>query len=172
VTRPGSRFIAVVLALPFVLTACGVSGLNFKQDKRLTITAPTDRSRVGLPLTVRWEVDDFSVTGRDGSRRADAGYFGVYLDRAPQPPERKQDWLLRDEPRCRGNTTCSSPGVLADARIYSTSETSLTLDNIADLDPESDRRDIHEVTVVLLNGRGERIGESAFIVEFEIERVA
>jgi hypothetical protein len=30
------------------------------------------------------------------------------------------------------------------------------------------RRDLHEVTIALLDGRGERIGESAFTVQFEV----
>ena len=32
------------------------------------------------------------------------------------------------------------------------------------------RREFHDVTIVLLNGRGERIGESAFVRQFEVDR--
>lgn len=41
----------------------GVRGLNFIQDTRVTMTLLADRWGVELPVTVEWDVTDFSVTG-------------------------------------------------------------------------------------------------------------
>jgi hypothetical protein len=162
---------ALVVVLLFLLPSCGVTGLNFEQDERLSITAPADRAEVRLPLTVTWDVTDFEVTGRDGARRDDAGYFGVYVDRAPQPPGKTQAWIVREDPRCRQTPGCPDETYLAQAHIYSTEKRLFTIDRLPQ--PSSDaprRREFHEVTIALLDGRGRRIGESAFIREFEVDR--
>lgn len=159
---------AVVLA---VLPACAIRGLDFRQDRRLTITAPADRSKVRLPVTVSWRVRDFEVTGADGSARPDAGYFGVYVDRAPQPPGETQEWFVGDDDECARDPSCPDEDYLARLNAYATTDTSFRIERLAA--PRSDasrRREFHEVTIVFLNGRGERIGESAFTVEFELER--
>ena len=153
-----------------VLTGCGVIGLNFLQDQRVTITSPAERSQVELPVTVAWTVENFEVVGRDGSRRDDAGYFGLILDRPPPPPGRTQEWLVRDDLACNRDPECPNEEYLAQQGIYSTQETALSIENIPDPNPRLERREFHQVTVVLLNGRGERIGESAFIIEFEVKR--
>jgi hypothetical protein len=158
---------AVLLALP----ACGTSGLNFREDKRLTIMSPRDRAKVRLPVTVTWRVRDFDVSGRDGQRRPDSGYFGIYVDRAPQPPQRTQAWLVRDDPNCPNVKSCSTESYLAQLSVYSTSEQRFTIDRLpAPTTNAPRRRELHDVTIVLLNGRGERIGESAFTLQFEVDR--
>ena len=160
---------AALAALAMTLGACGTSGLNFVQDERIEITAPGDRAKVSLPVTISWEVRDFEITGPDGSSRPDAGYFGVYVDRAPQPPQKTQAWLTRDEQNCLGG--CSSELALASRDIHSTEETRFTIDRLARPSRQAQRRrEFHEVTIVLLDGRGRRIGESAFIAQFEVDR--
>ncbi len=168
-TGSGAR-LAVAIAL-LATTACGVRGLDFKTDKRLAFSAPRDRAQTSLPVTISWNVRDFDVTGRDGERRSDAGYFGIYVDRAPQPPQETQAWLLRDDTNCQRLRTCADKDVLATANIHSTSDTSFTIERLPP--PPSNavkRREFHYVIVALLNGRGERIGESAFRREFEVIR--
>lgn len=168
--RFGLRASAVAIALG-VLSGCGVNGLNFAQDKRLTITAPEDRASVRLPVTVSWRVRDFEVTGPDGSARPDAGFYGIYVDRAPQPPGHTQAWLVRDDPNCRSNPSCLDRAFLQQANIHSTTDSSFTVERVTG--PSSSaarRREFHEVTIVLLNGKGERIGESAFTRQFEVNR--
>jgi hypothetical protein len=154
------------------LSGCGFRSLNFVQDERLTITSPADRAKVDLPITVEWKVRDFEVTGKDGRRRPDAGFFGIYVDRAPQPPEESQAFLVREDPVCRRTQECPDKQFLAQRNIHSTTKTSFEIEFLPDLDPRTTRRDFHELTIVLLNGAGERIGESAFAVEFEVEREA
>lgn len=159
------------ITLLIVVPACGVNGLSFKQDKRVEITSPSDRASVRLPVTVKWKVtDDFDITGNDGSRKEDSGYFGVFVDSAPPPPHKTFAWIARNDPFCRPSQGCPGTDYFTQLNIFSTTETSIVLTRIPDLNPQSDRRDFHQVTVILLNGRGERIGESAFRVEFEVKR--
>jgi hypothetical protein len=164
--------LAAVLLL-FATSACGVHGLDLKTDKRLTFISPKDRAKVTLPLTISWRVHGFTVTGPDGSQRSDAGYFGVYLDRAPQPPNRSQSWLLRDDTDCKRFSTCAHADVLAQSNIFSTQQPHFTIAQLP-LPPTSSvkRREFHDVTVALLDGRGDRIGESAFRLRFEVDRGA
>lgn len=161
---------AALITLLGLLSSCGVHGLNFRQDERLEITAPEDRAKVALPVTVTWRVRDFQITGPDRDSRLDAGYFGVYVDRAPQPPERTQAWLVRDDPNCQ-TASCATRSYLAQQNVYSTSQQQFTVDRLpAPTTNAPRRREFHDVTIVLLNGRGERIGESAFTLQFEVDR--
>lgn len=170
VTRHGTR-VAIAALLALALPACGVSGLNFRQDERVEITAPGDRAEVSLPVTVTWRVRDFEVTGPDGRDRPDAGYFGVFVDRAPQPPDKTQAWLTRDDTSCGTPAACRDPEYLAQLNVHSTTDIRFVIQRL--VEPSSTaqrRREFHEVTIVLLNGRGERIGESAFVRQFEVDR--
>lgn len=169
--RP-ARFLAAVNICALLMAGCAINGLNFVEDKRVTIVSPRDRAKVKLPVTIRWKVHDFKITGRDGSRRIDAGYFGVYVDQNPQPPDKDQASLVRNTEACRLNPGCPGKEFLASINIHSTTETKFTIEKIPEprTDTAQKRREFHEVTVVLLNGRGERIGESAFNLEFEVDR--
>lgn len=153
-----------------LVPGCSLSGLSFVQDDRVTITAPEDRAQVRLPVTVRWDVEGFEVTGRTGRAEKDAGYFGVFVDRAPPPPGHELEWLLRDDTVCAANPDCPDKEYLAARDIYSTTETSIVIDQVPEPARGERSRQFHEVTVVLLDGTGRRIGESAFSVEFELPR--
>ncbi len=162
-----TRFRVALLVLLSLLSACGVSGLNFVADERVEIIAPDDREAVRLPLTVAWDVERFEVTGRDGEVSSGAGYFGVYVDRAPQPPGLTQEWLVRNDPKCQ--PPCPDESYLAGLNVFSTNETTFEIERLpVPSGNAAKRRNFHEVTIVLLNGRGERIGESAFTVQFEV----
>lgn len=166
-----SRTAAALALVLGVLPACGTRGLDFVKDERVVITAPRDRAKITLPVTIAWSVHGFEVSGPDGRRRRDAGYFGVYVDRPPQPPERTQAWLVRDDQRCTGDPACPDREFLATLNVHSTTETRFTIARLpAPSSEAARRREFHEATVVLLNGRGERIGESAFTVQFEVAR--
>ena len=151
--------VACVVILLFVLPSCGVSELNFKEDERVTITAPGDRAEVQLPLTVTWTVRDFD------------GTFGVYVDRAPQPPGKPQSWFAREDDQCASTPECPDEAYLAQRNVFATTDTSFLIERLPR--PSSNapkRREFHEVTIVLLDSEGERIGESAFVREFEVDR--
>ena len=152
-----STALALVAALVPLLTACGVRGLDFVQDERVTITAPGDRDEVELPVTIRWDVRDFD------------GTYAVFVDRAPVPPGQPLRWLAEDDELCEQTPGCPSEAWFRDRHVYATSSTELTIEDLPDL-TEDERRDFHEATVVLLDGEGRRIGESAFTVEFQVAR--
>lgn len=149
----------VLLAALVVLTSsCGVSGLSFREDTRVDITSPSDRDEITLPLTVRWTVDDFD------------GAFAVFVDRAPQPPGKPISWFARNDDNCERAAGCPDEQYLADRDIFTTTDPQFTVERLPDTVRDGRRREFHEVTVVLLDGDGRRIGESAWSVEFQVDR--
>ena len=147
-------------------SACGVNGLSFVVDERVDITRPGDRDEARLPVTVEWTVKDFAVGPGRGS-------FGVFLDREPPRSGKTLPWLFRGEDSCRGATgaeLCATADFLASRRAYRTSDTHLTFEQIPRLSGSDRRRQFHEVTVVLLDDDGRRMGEGAWSVQFELER--
>ena len=163
------RVYPVVVGAALLAQACLPSGLAFTQDKRLDIVAPESHADVSLPVTIRWDVEDFRITGHDGSSDPDAGYFGVFVDRAPVPPGKPLTWVAHSDTLCVATPGCPDRQYLEDHDTYETTDTSFTLEQLPDLDAYHGH-ELHEVTVVLLDGTGTRIGESAWYVDFEYQR--
>lgn len=162
------RAASACLAAGAFLTGCDVSNMAFVRNDRIRILEPADRSDVTLPVTLRWDARDFAITGRDGRSTPGAGYFAVFVDRPPIPPGKTLEWYAQEEDSC-GDSACGSVKNLAN--IYPTKKTSLTLKQL----PADDReRDVerHEAVIILLDGKGARIGESAFYVRFNFARTA
>ena len=155
------RTAALAAVIASVASACSLSGLSFRQDDRLTFVAPEDRAEVTLPLTVRWSVDDFEVG-------PGAGSFAVFVDRAPQPPGKPLEHLARDDESCELSPTCPDDQWYADRYVFPTTQTQLRLERLPAR--SDDRREFHEVTVVLLDDRGRRVGETAWTLEFQVKR--
>jgi hypothetical protein len=155
------RAAATASVLLLVTSGCGYSNLAFRQDDRLSFVTPEDRAEVTLPLTVRWTVEDFEV-GPDG------GSFAVFVDRAPQPPGKPLEWLARDDDSCRVADGCPDDDWYAMRDVYPTTEEELTIDQLPSR--SDDRRELHEVTVVLLDEDGRRVGETGWTREFEVVR--
>jgi hypothetical protein len=167
--RPPQRasIAAAVLAMALLLPGCAVKGLGFREDDRVKIVSPKNHSTLKLPVTVRWTTKDFRVTGPGGSPTDDAGYFAVFLDRSPQPPGETVEWLAKDDPTCFRSRGCPDAAWFTDHNIFPTTATSFTVDVLPTRTKE-DLRTLHEVTVVLLDAAGRRIGESAFWVDFRV----
>ena len=165
--QPGALWIFVGFAL--LMPACVPEGLAFVQDDRLEILSPERHTEVELPVTVEWEIDGFEITGPDGSSEDDAGYFGVFLDTTPVPPGKSLEWIARDDRRCANTPDCPDEVYLADRNVYPTTETEITFKNLPDLETATGR-ETHEATIVLLDGSGHRIGESAWYVTFFYQR--
>ena len=154
------RTAALAVALALVSSACSVRGVAFRQDDRLSFVSPGDRDEVTLPVTIEWEVEDFDVPS-DGS-------FAVFVDRAPQPPGKTLDWLARDDDACQSTDGCPDETWFADRDVFPTTETSITIDQLPDR--TDDGRERHEVTVVLVDREGRRIGETGWTLEIEVDR--
>jgi hypothetical protein len=159
----------VVVALAILASACTVNGLAFYQDKRVDILTPHGHTTVHLPVTIRWQVHGFRITGPDGRASSDAGYFGVFVDRAPVPPGKPITWVAHGDRTCEHTPGCPDRTYLTDHDTYQTTSTTFTLQQLPDLS-QYHGHELHEVTIVLLDGRGDRIGESAFYVDFFFNR--
>ncbi len=162
----------LTVAIAAVLPACRVNDLAFKEDERVEIVSPVDQDEVTLPFEIRWTVKGFEVVGADGSDSENAGYFAVLLDESPMPPGEGLAYFARDDISCDRSAGCPDAQYFAERGIFPTSATSFEVANIEDTRP-TDRKsapDNHELTVILLNGKGERIGESAFRVDVEVDR--
>lgn len=162
------RQATLVTGLALLVSSCS-SGLAFRQDKRLEITSPPSQSQVTLPVTVSWTVEGFRITGPDGSSDPATGYFGVFVDRAPVPPGKTVSWIARGDGRCRRTPGCPDPTYLADHHVYTTEETSITFEQLPDQGAYQGH-ELHDVSIVLLDGSGRRIGESAWYVSMRYNR--
>jgi hypothetical protein len=147
-----------------LVPACGVSGLSFVQDDRVDIVRPEDRSTVDLPLRIDWSVEDFAVGRGKGS-------FGVFVDRTPQPSGKTQAWLFRGDPSCRGTGArlCSTAAFLGQRNVFRTTRSDFTIEQVNRLSGAQAGRQFHEATIVLLDEDGERVGEGAWSVQFEVD---
>jgi hypothetical protein len=153
--------LVAVLAALAALPGCGVRGLAFVQDDRVDIVRPNDRDKVKLPVRIEWTAKDFS------------GGFGVLLDQAPPRPGKSLAWLFRGSDSCRGKEgtrLCATPEYLAQRNVFETATPRYTIEHVPRLTGNDRRRQFHEITVVLLDAHGRRVGEGAWSVQFEVEK--
>lgn len=162
---PAGGAVAVAVLAAGALTGCG--DLQFRQDHRVSFTAPADRSTVTTPVTLRWSVRDFALTGLDGSRDRGQGAFGVFIDRAPVRPGEDLRSVASGDESCLRSPGCPDAAYLAARGVYTTTQPRLTVDRLVRTAP-SGRPDLHRATVVLLDGTGSRIGESAWQRDFRV----
>lgn len=168
---PLARLTASLVLMTAALSSCAIQGLAFEQDDRIAFIAPDYRQKVTLPFTIEWSVEDFELTGPTGISTKDAGYIEILFDKQPQPPGEGVAYFARDDVSCRQTHGCPDKKYLADRGIFTTANSYFT---VRALPPapgvELDRgdADIHNVTLVLLDGEGRRIGESAWSTYFEV----
>lgn len=149
--------------IALLLAACTTQGLAFRVDERIEIVSPADREEVTFPFTLSWTARDFAVGS--GTIGGDGNYFAVFMDRTPLPPGAHIK-ALGDDP-CKRTPGCPDEQWLADRFMYVTTGTSLLVESVPDVDSEDLRaRDLHEITIVLMDANDRRIGESAFSVEY------
>jgi hypothetical protein len=145
-------------------SACVTHSLAFRDDHRLEITAPRDRSTAGMPVTVRWAVRGLTT---------DFDSFVVTVDRPPQPAGAGMASLVKNAQVCRGSvaalSSCLLPEQLGARGIYRTRDPQLTLTLLPTRTHISkSEKDHHQVTVALLDRAGRRIGEASWSVEFTV----
>lgn len=136
--------IALLLLAP-LLAGCGP--YLFRQSDRLQIVTPQDNTTVRQPLTVRWTAKDFSAP-RDGR-------FAVFVDRDP----------MNAGANIADYTAQERAGVYV---VDGTSVQLKLLTPLAGVDPAEQNH--HDVTVVMLDPGGSRIGEYAAFAEFTVVR--
>jgi hypothetical protein len=161
---------AGLAVLCLVATAgCQAGQLQFKNDHRLSFVSPQARHRVTMPLTISWTMKDFDAVGLDGSRDKGRGVFAVFVDRAPMPVGKDLRWVGHKDTSCERDPRCPDAKYLADRGVLVTTETSVTLDVLPSA-PDGAGDEQHYVNVVLLDGTGHRIGESAWYRPFTSKR--
>lgn len=151
-----------------MLAGCGFSGLSFVSDDRLHFTSPPARSLVNLPVTLTWRMKGFQFA-QPGSAppSGHAGYFAVFIDRAPVKPG--QTLLTIADRLCRRTPGCFNTSYLAVRGIYTTLTDSVTVSQL-NLTDSRQKIQHHEATVVLIDTAGKRIGESAWYIDFQTDR--
>lgn len=166
-----ARTVLVAAFAAIGLSACSFQGLGFIQDRRLEFVSPEDREIVRLPVTVDWEIEDFEVVDPDAAATPDPGegYFGVFIDSRPQPPGEALSWHAKDDETCQRDPDCPDEEWYRIRGIHTTTESEFTIE-LLPRPFDDNRREIHTITVILLDANGVRIGESAWQMDFEIDR--
>jgi hypothetical protein len=153
---------ATLAAALLATTLAGCGNLSFRVDKRLHWQAPPARALVKLPVVVSWSMPAFAPGGR----------FAIFVDRAPIKPGQTLRAVGSNDASCKHDPTCPNADYLAQRQIYTTSSPSITLTEVSPLRTSRDRVQLHQLSVVLLDATGHRIGESAWTREFRLRRVA
>ena len=146
-----------------------MSNLQFRNDDRLSFESPKARHRVTAPVTVSWSMKDFTPTGLNGSADTSEGAYAVFVDRAPMPAGKDLRWLFRNDSGCKHDAHCPTQQQLTDRGVFVTTETSVTIDVLPQVG-QGVGDEQHYVNVVLLDGTGHRIGESAWYLPFTSKR--
>ena len=163
-----ARLPTLILLLGLSCFGCSVSGLQFETDNRLSIISPRQGELIGLPLTLGWTVEDFTIDGEGpGPVSRDSGYFAIFVDRAPVRPGQSLRAVASGDYQCRHTPGCPNPSYLADRGVFTTTVTSFTLTTVARLN-NYQKVQLHEAVIVLMNSAGQRIGESAWYVDFRL----
>lgn len=150
-------------------TACQADQLQFRNDHRLSFLTPRSRARVTTPLTIRWTMTGFEATGLDGSTDPGRGVFAVFVDRAPMAVGKTLKSLAGDDKGCKRDPLCPDATYLANRNVYVTTETSLRLNVLPNVGTgRGDEQ--HFVNIVLLDGTGRRLRESAWYRPFTMQR--
>lgn len=167
-----ARCAAVLALLP--LTGCGLThlqDLNFRVDHRLHFVSPEDRSTVARSFTVTWTMRDFTVAALGSAAPTrDAGYFAVFVDRSPVKPGQTMKSVMGSDQACQRNPRCPTTQQLKDLGIYTTTATSVRINQIGNVSGDKETLQHHYVTVVLMDTAGHRIGESAWELDLRIPK--
>ena len=154
-----ARRATCAVAASVLLHGCATEGLAFKQDNRLDITAPTQNETVRLPFDVRWDFEG-----------EHPGRFVVFFDRIPMRPGQSLLSLVPEGHPCRSRPACPDEAFLEERWIHVTDQRAVTVKVLPETRTTNRAKDRHELTVVLLDEEGKRLGETAFTREFVIER--
>jgi hypothetical protein len=148
------------------LTGCSFSQLEFVQDHQLHINSPRSGALVAMPVTLSWTMSDFTVAAaKSGPPSSHAGYFAIFMDRAPVGPGQSLSVLA--DPMCRRTPGCFNAQYLGGLGVYTSHTLSFTVKVIAAVNTYQ-KVQLHEATIVLMNTAGRRIGESEWYVDFRL----
>lgn len=155
---PFRRALALVaLAVAALLNAgCG-DGLLFAKDARLRIVAPKNLATVSTPVHLRWTSQ---------IPPANPPTYAVFVDALPVHPGQNLRSLAGAT--CASVRGCVDVAWLNRHSVYLTSQLSFDLDALPILGTARGERDIHKVTIVLVDADWRRLGEAAWSVAFDL----
>ncbi|MBI4932731.1 MAG: hypothetical protein HY828_02560 [Actinobacteria bacterium] len=149
-----------LVAVAVGLSGCATGDLSFRQDVRLSIVDPADRSDVAQPFEVRWTLRD---------PRPNELQFAMLVDQRPPRPGQSIESLLPDE--VRDSTRCDAAcrtAALAARGVTVTTDTASVVERLARRHGVSaERRRRHEVSVIVLDADLRRVGEAIAVVEVD-----
>jgi hypothetical protein len=162
--------LAALVAAGAVLSAvAGCADVALERDQGLRFLSPPEGAKVTLPLVVRWTVDPqrFRPSGFDGSASGKRGVYAVFVDSAPMRPGKHLDSLADGDKTCQTSPGCPDTTWLADHGVYLVRTPQLALRGLpADGGRSAPGGRRHQVTVVMLDGRGVRAGEASWSRSF------
>jgi len=150
--------LGVVAVMSSGAGACSVHGLSFVQDDRIDITQPAGGATISLPFDLTWSSKGFH------------GTYAVFFDRPPMRPGRTLLSLVPPQDSCRTDPACPTADWLSSRQVHVTRRTALHVDQLPELRSSNRAADRHEVTIVLLDEDGRRMGEAAFTRDFIVDR--
>lgn len=163
------RALLVATSLLVAATACRTDGLAFRADEPVAIDQPAAFSTQALPMLVSWRT---TTPIADAHRSTPARpLFAVFVDQQPMPVGATVAWVAR------GDTGCTPPGCpdasyLQAHGVYLTATTSVRVDGVlSSLRGRQTSNGEHELTIVLLDAHGRRVGEEAVSRTFFVHGV-
>lgn len=150
-----ARGAVAVLAVVLCASSCTADGLT--RDQALRIVSPSARGAVRLPFTITWR----AVPGRR---------VLLLIDHAPMRPGAPLRSLVPESDPCRSEPGCPDATWLNERHVYVSGGTSITVDTLADNRPNNRTHDRHEITAVVVDQAGTRVGSAAAVREFTVER--
>ena len=115
-------------------------------------------------MRVAWDAPGIELGAVGGPAR-----FAVFVDRAPIRPGQSLRAVGDDD--CRRTPGCPDDEYLRERYVFLTCATSLTLDTLPAKSgtTRTGADDTHDLTIVLVDADGRRLGEAAWTVEFRAE---
>jgi hypothetical protein len=157
-TRAARMTLLSVMVAVLPLAGCRTSGLQFRSDSAFDVVTPHENAMVALPFRVTWTPE-----GKPAR-------YAVFFDRSPIAPGHTLLSLVPKLDPCRAQAVCPDATWLSARDIFVTSSTSVAVPALFDLTSGKRSTEAHEVIVVAIDAEGRRIGESAAIRNFRIER--
>ncbi|MHB8467796.1 MAG: hypothetical protein ACYDH6_20245 [Acidimicrobiales bacterium] len=151
---------AIAAAAMLLATACG-GGLQFAKDARVRVVSPRQLATVSAPVHLRWTTD--MAAGRPVT-------YAVFVDALPVHPGQNLRSLAGA--RCAGVVGCVDVAFLNRHAVYLTTEPSLDLDALPVLATARGERDMHTVTIVVVDPDWRRLGEASWSVTFALRHQA
>jgi hypothetical protein len=135
----------------------------FTADRSLRFVAPVQMSTVIAPVEVSWRTDHLPLH---------AAQFLVFIDTPPIHPGQNLRAIASGDPSCVPKAGCPNAAYLAARDVFITTRDRVSVPFVAALSglEGHDSLAIHQLTVVLVDAHGTRVGEYAYTVQFRVRQ--